>query len=110
MSFVAIVKNLYLSPLTKLCSGLVLLRVNVAGAILSASKIATRVNEESRLPPSLKSLYELMIAPPFCKLGLILRTTLVLLAESIVGAIGALGTVAVWINPIGLQPLHPITL
>jgi hypothetical protein len=38
-----------------------------------------------------------MIPPPFYKLGLILRTTLVLLAESIVGAIGALRTVAVWI-------------
>jgi hypothetical protein len=51
-----------------------------------------------------------MIAPPFYKLGLILKTTLVLLAESIVGAIGALGTVAVWIYPMGLHPLHPITL
>jgi hypothetical protein len=56
MSLVATVKNLYLSPLTILCRGLVLLKVNVAGAILSASKIDTRVKEESREPPSLKSL------------------------------------------------------
>jgi hypothetical protein len=63
MSLVAMVKNLYLSPLTSAWSALE--RVTVAGAILSASKIATRVKEESSEPPSLKSLYLVISAPPF---------------------------------------------
>ena len=47
------------------------------------------------------------MAPPFYMLGLILKTSWLPVALIIEGAMGAEGTVAVWMNPIGDQSDQP---